>query len=154
MTVHLFEAPSSPGFANFALKQAATDGKALFEPDIANFIREDLYVVNGLKSVATVEKSVSGHERNKELCRSSGGRLHRFFSKELLKSMSAEDISKGSTYIDINYDKLSVKRTLGIQWCIKSDSFQFKITLNDRSFTRIGVLTPLSSSINCIIHSS
>lgn len=85
MTVHLFEAPSSPGFANFALKQAATDGKALFEPDIANFIRADLYVVNGLKSVATVEKSVSGHERNKELCRSSGGRLHRFFLKGTLE---------------------------------------------------------------------
>lgn len=46
MSVHLFGAVSSPGCANFDLKQAPTDVDALFEPDIANLIREALYVNN------------------------------------------------------------------------------------------------------------
>lgn len=64
--------------------------KLFLKPDVANLIREALYVNNGLKSVATVEKAVIIHERTKELCRSSGLRLHRFLSKEVLNSRSTE----------------------------------------------------------------
>lgn len=46
MSVYLFGAVSSSGCANFDLKQAPTDVDALFEPDIANLIREALYVNN------------------------------------------------------------------------------------------------------------
>lgn len=47
--------------------------------------------------------------------------------------------------VDLLHDKLPVEKTLGIQWCIESDSFQFKIVLNDRPLTRRGVLSTLSS---------
>lgn len=47
--------------------------------------------------------------------------------------------------VDLLHDKLPVEKTFGIQWCIESDSFQFKIVLNDRPLTRRGVLSTLSS---------
>ena len=143
MTVHLFGAISSPACANFALKQAAADREATF----ANFIRNDFYIDDGLKSAATVEEAVSAIERSMELCRNSGLRLHKFISnsKDVLKCISLENRTKGLTGNDIQEDKYPVERTLGIQWCIKSDSFQFRITLNDRPFTRRGVLSTLSS---------
>lgn len=72
MTVHLFGAVSSPGCANFGLRQAATDGELQFGSDVANFIKRDFYVDDGLKSVATAEEAISLIERSKELCCGSG----------------------------------------------------------------------------------
>lgn len=42
-------------------------------------------------------------------------------------------------------DLLLVERVLGVEWCIKSDSFKFKIVLKDRPFTRRGILSTVSS---------
>ena len=41
MKVHLFGASSSPGCANFRLRQAADDGEEEFGTDAAAFIRKD-----------------------------------------------------------------------------------------------------------------
>jgi len=48
MTVHLFQAPSSPGCLNFGFKKIATDNECEFGSDTANFIRKDFYVEDGL----------------------------------------------------------------------------------------------------------
>ncbi|XP_062610192.1 uncharacterized protein LOC134271972 [Saccostrea cucullata] len=147
MTVHLFGAVSSPGCANFGLRQAATDGELQFGSDVGNFIKRDFYVDDGLKSVATPEEAISIIERSKELCSRSGLKLHKFLSnsKEVLESIPVEERAKGLADIDIHHDKLPMERTLGIQWCIQTDAFQFKITLRDRPLTRRGVLSTLSS---------
>ena len=39
----------------------------------------------------------------------------------------------------------SIERALGIQWCIKSDVFRYKIVLKDRPATRRGILSTVSS---------
>ncbi|XP_062618078.1 uncharacterized protein LOC134279668 [Saccostrea cucullata] len=108
------------------------------------------YVDDGLKSVATPEEAISIIERSKELCSRSGLRLHKFLSnsKEVLESIPAEERAKGLADIDIHHDKLPMERTLGIQWCIQTDAFQFKITLKDRPLTRRGVLSTLSSAFD------
>jgi len=56
MTVHLFEAASSPGYSNFGLKKTATDNE--FGSEV-NFIRKDFCVDDGLMSAATVSKATS-----------------------------------------------------------------------------------------------
>ena len=48
MTVHLFGATSSPSCANFALKQTANDFEREYGEEVANFIRNDFYVDDGL----------------------------------------------------------------------------------------------------------
>ena len=38
-----------------------------------------------------------------------------------------------------------MERALGVQWCVETDSFQFRITLKDKPLTRRGVLSTVSS---------
>ncbi|KAK3730889.1 hypothetical protein QZH41_002984 [Actinostola sp. cb2023] len=40
---------------------------------------------------------------------------------------------------------MPIERALGVQWCVESDTFQFRITLKDRPFTRRGILATVSS---------
>ena len=52
MTVHLFGAGSSPGCANYGLKQIADDHEEEFGAEAASFVRDDLYVDDGLIKVS------------------------------------------------------------------------------------------------------
>ena len=57
--MHLFGATSSPGCANFGFKRIATDNEAEFGPDVADFIRHNFYVDDGLKSVPSTSYAIS-----------------------------------------------------------------------------------------------
>ncbi len=88
MTVHLFGSGSSPGCANYGLKQIANDFNEEYVSDTADFIRDDFYVDDGLKSVDTMTDAVSLIQRTKDLCTKGGLRLHKFVSnsKEVIVS--------------------------------------------------------------------
>ena len=45
----------------------------------------------------------------------------------------------------MNNGILPVERTLGMQWCMQSDTFNFKVTLNGKPLTRRGILSMVSS---------
>ena len=87
MTVHLFGATSSPGFANFALKSTANDYENEFGPVAANFLRNDFYVDDGLKSVPSVSEAVELVANVKQMYIKGGFRLHKFVSnkKEVIR---------------------------------------------------------------------
>ena len=38
-----------------------------------------------------------------------------------------------------------MEKELGVQWCIRSDTIEFRLTLKDRPCTRIGILSTISS---------
>lgn len=59
MCVHLFGVTSSPGCANFGMKQMASDNETEFGTDVANFVRHNFYVDDGLKSVSTISDAVT-----------------------------------------------------------------------------------------------
>ena len=80
MTVHLFGATSSPGCANFALKATANDFEMEFGTTAADFLRNDFYVDDGLKSVSSVEEAVKLIVNVKQMCNKGGFRLHKFVS--------------------------------------------------------------------------
>ena len=56
-----------------------------------------------------------------------------------------KDRAEGIKNIDLNHEALPLEHALGVQWCIESDSFQFRITLKDRPFTRRRILSTVSS---------
>ena len=147
MTVHLFGAASSPGCANFGLKQVANDHEAQFGAEAANFIRGDFYVDDGLKSVPTVYEAIHLIEQSKKICAEGGLRLHKFMSnsKEVLEAIPPEDRAKGLSNLNLALDSLPIERALGVQWCVESDAFNFRITLKDQPLTRRGVLSTVSS---------
>ena len=80
MTVHLFGATSSPGCANFGLKRIASDNEAEYGKEVANFVRHDFYVDDGLKFVATVDSALKLIDKSKAMCSKAGVRLHKFVS--------------------------------------------------------------------------
>ena len=147
MTVHLFGATSSPECVNYALKASADDNETELGSASANFIRREFYVDDGLKSVASVEEAVTLIKDTKEMCRRGGFNLHKFVSnnKDVIESIPIEDRAEGIKTIDLDHEALPLERALGVQWCVESDSFQFRITLKDRPFTRRGVLSTVSS---------
>ena len=59
MTVHLFGATSSPGCANFALKKVASDFGHPCGEEAANFLKNDFYVDDGLKSISASEAAIA-----------------------------------------------------------------------------------------------
>jgi len=77
MKVHLFGATSSPGCANVGLKKAADDGEKEYGADAANFIRENFYVDDGLKSTATASEAINLIESSKAINAKAGLHLHK-----------------------------------------------------------------------------
>ena len=147
MTVHLFGATSSPGCSNFALKSTANDNEREIGSTAANFLREDFYVDDSLKSVPSVHEAVQLIKDAKEMCKRGGFRLQKFTSnsKEVISSVPLEDRAEEIKNIDLDQDVLPIERALGIQWCIKNDCFNFHITLKDKPCTRREMLSTASS---------
>ena len=146
MTVHLFGAASSPSCANFGLRQIAKDYKNKHGLEAARFIQDDFYVDDGLKSVPTELAAIKLSEDSKDLCAEGGLRLHKFMSnsRKVLESIPIEDRATGVKEIQLDHD-LPIERTLGVQWSIESDAFQFHLTLKDQPLTRRGVLSTVCS---------
>ena len=147
MTVHLFGATSSPGCANFALKRTASDYEGQYGTEAANFVVNNFYVDDGLKSVSTPEAAISLIKKTKSLCRKGSFNLHKFTSnhKAVIGTIPHEDRSKDLQTLDITKDILPVERALGVQWCIESDILQFRVELKDQLLTRRGILSTISS---------
>ena len=147
MKVHLFGAASSPGCANFAFKRVANDGEKEFGSEAADFMRKDFYVDDGLKSVKCVDTAINLIKNCQAMCAKAGLRLHKFSSnkKEVIQAVPPEDRAKGLQELYLTRDPLPIERTLGIMWCAETDSFQFRIVIQDRPLTRRGILSTVSS---------
>ena len=117
MTVHLFGATSSPGCSNFALKSTANDNEKEIGSVAADFVRDDFYVGDGLKSVPSASEAVKLIKDVKEMCRRGGFNLHKFVSnsKEVIHSIPTEDRADDIRNLDLGQDFLPVERALGVQ---------------------------------------
>ena len=146
MKVHLFGAASSPGCANYGFKKAADDGEKEFGKDAADFMRRDFYVDDGLKSVKDVDTAIELIQKTQGMCARAGLKLHKFSSnKEVIHAVAPDDRAKGLQDLDLTRDPLPIERTLGIMWCAETDSFQFRIVIQDRPLTRRGILSTVCS---------
>jgi len=146
MKVHLFGAVSSPGCANYGLKRVARDNP-LFGPEAANFVAQNFYVDDGLTSVNGTADAVSLINNARSMCAEGGLRLHKFASNDraVMDSVPSSERAANLKTLDLSIENLPVERALGIQWCIESDDFQFRLTLKDQPLTRRGILSTVSS---------
>ena len=105
------------------------------------------YVDDGLKSLPSDSEAIDMICKTKEMCSKGGLHLHKFISnsKFVIEQITPEDRAKGIKDLDLLQDKLPVERALGIQWCVESDTFQFRLVLNDRPLTRRGILSTINS---------
>lgn len=149
MTVHLFGAVSAPSCASFALRTVeAEDNQTEFLDKVCETIKENFYVDDCLKSVASTSDAVDLVKDLSALCQRGGFILTKWVSnnRTLLQSISEEQRAKDFKDLNLDRDKLPVERALGLQWCVENDTFNFKMDVAQKSCTRRGMLS-ISSSI-------
>lgn len=61
-------------------------------------------------------------------------------SRNVLQAIPEEKRAKEIKNIDARKNELPVQRALGVQWCVESDSFRFRVNINSRPPTRRGIL--------------
>ncbi|XP_028408667.1 uncharacterized protein LOC114531224 [Dendronephthya gigantea] len=147
MTVHLFGAASSPGCANYALKRTADDNEDQLGTKAADTLRRNFYVDDSLKSTPTVDETVGLVKDVQEMCCKGGFNLTKFISNsvEVNQSIPLKDRAKNIKELELGQDRLPIERTLGVLWCVESDSLKFRIELKDVPCTRRGILSTISS---------
>lgn len=147
MAVHLFGATSSPACANYALRATADAYEEVYGTEAANFVRRNFYVDDGLQSAASPEDAVKLIQTSRDLCQAGGFKLHKFVcnNKDVLEQIPHDVKAKDIQGIDIRLDPLPVERTLGIEWCLESDTFLYRVMQVHKPFTRRGILSCLSS---------
>ena len=147
MNVHIFGAASSPGCANFGLKQIASDNEAKYGSDVVQFIHRNFYVDDGLKAVPTPELAIDLIKRAQAVCSEGKVHLHKFVSNstEVVKSLPTSELSSGMQDLNLLKTENPIERALGVQWCVDLDQFSFKIALKDQPMTRRGILSTINS---------
>lgn len=147
MKVHLFGAASSPGCANFGLKHIAAEGQGRFSEDTIKFIQTNFYVDDGLESVTTESQAIQLVKEARELCSTGKLRLHKFISNNagVLATLPKEECAAAATGLDMALGELHMERALGVQWCVESDQFQFRVVVKENPLTRRGVLSTVAS---------
>lgn len=147
MVAHLFGATSSPSCACFALRKCAEDNQKCFSPMAVDTVLHHFYVDDCLVSVGSEEEAVSLCRELRTLCAKGGFKLTKWISnrRNVLATIPQEELAKEVKDLNLSSDALPVERALGVQWCVQSDSFKFKIALKTHPLTRRGILSVTSS---------
>ena len=147
MKVHLFGASSSPACANFGLKQAANDNESACGQRAASFIRNEFYVDDGLTSTESIDEAKDVIHASQEICKNAGLKLHKFASNksEVLENIDSDHVAKDLQKRNFQLLNPPIEKVLGVGWCLDSDTFRFKVQLENKPITRRGILSTVSS---------
>lgn len=146
MKIHLFGAASSPGCANFGLKHLAAQGQGQFKENAIHFIHRNFYVDDGLPSVSTESETIELVRDSRELCATGKLRLHKLVSnsERVMTTIPKEEcttVKDQDMYLSVPH----IERVLGIEWCITSDTFKFRVQVKANPLSRRGVLSTVAS---------
>ncbi|KAK3108403.1 hypothetical protein FSP39_007296 [Pinctada imbricata] len=141
MCVHIFGNSSSPAIATFGLRKSVEDA----DSDVKDFVSRNFYVDDGLISVPSINEGVSLITRTQDKLQESGLRLHKVASnnRDVLLAIKPIDRAKELEIMDLRLDALPTQRTLGMFWDLNLDVFTFKVDLQEKPFTRRGILSTL-----------
>lgn len=83
----------------------------------------------------------------KKMCTKGVFNLTKFVSdsRRVIMSVSPENRAKEIKGLDLGQDRIPIERALGVQWCIESDTFKFRIELKDRPCTRGRIPSTINS---------
>ena len=135
-------------FANLGPRKTAESGQDRFGQEAANFLQNDFYVDDGLKSFTTPENGIDIIRSTQAMHAAVKLRLHKFASnsKDVLEAMPVEDCSKDLKDLDLRHDVLPDQRSPGTYWCIEYDTIRFRIERKDKPLTRREILPTVCSA--------
>ena len=131
MCTHVFGATSSGGCANYALKQAAKDGKAKFGHEAADTLDKNFYVDDLLKSVKDTCTAIQLVSNVSGMCSDGGFNLTKIVSNdaEVVNSLPME--KRAPALQESVLSRTHIERPLGVHWHVVSDTFNFSMTFKD-----------------------
>lgn len=146
LTVHLFGATSSPSCANYALRKTASDNEQRFSKNAIDTLKNNFYVDDMLKSVATSTDAIKLQQEVTTLCKRGGFKLKKFVSNcpEVLNSLDEEAKSKIMINVDIRKDEV-INRALGVVWDVANDQFGFSVPTTSNIYTRRNLLSKINA---------
>nr|XP_055049230.1 uncharacterized protein LOC129434322 isoform X1 [Misgurnus anguillicaudatus] len=147
MTAHLFGGVWSPSAANFALQRVAEDNHEKFTADTVETVKQNFYVDDCLKSVPTEDAAIKLASQLREMLACGGFKLTKWLSnsKEVMKSIPAEEWAKSLHEVNLDQEDLPFERTLGVLWDVEKDCFTFDVKAVDKPATKRGILSTTSS---------
>ena len=147
MNVHVFGNKPSPSVAIGLLSKAADEGMQHYGKDVANFVKRNFYVDDGLVSTTSPEEAIKLLKATKLMLSDSHINLHKVSSNSqaVMDAFNPEDKAKGLCDIDLAKDEPPFQRSLGICWNLKDDTFQVKVPSRKKECTRRGLLSIVNS---------
>lgn len=147
MKVHVFGNSPSPAVAIYNLRRAAQEGEEEHGTDAKQFVMRNFYVDDGLASFSSNEEAIDILKRTREMLAESNVRLHKIASNssKVMEAFPSEDRAKDLKDLDLGTDSLPLQRSLGLSWDLKTDSFTFRVSREEKPFTRRGVLSTVNS---------
>ena len=151
MKVHVFGNSPSPAVATIGLRKSVC-GHAQDEDkdcdEVCNFVKHNFYVDDGLISMTNEEHAVSIiKETQKRMLTNGKLKLCKVTSNssKVLSNFSSEELAP--EMVDINFDQndANVQRSLGLLWQVQSDTFTYRLSLEEKPYTKRGVLSTINS---------
>ena len=144
MKVFLFGETYSPACANYALKSIAKYFRTEGNYEASECVSTNCYVDDLLHSTSTEEEAIKTIFDSRTIGAKGHLRLHKFTSnsKSVMKSITNTGRQEAKSQ-ELYFDYENLERALGLQWCI--DSFQYKLTLREKSLTRGSILSTFAT---------
>ena len=81
------------------------------------------------------------------MAKAGGFRLTKFHSnsRQFLATIPDDEKSKCLKELDLSINTIPEERALGMNWCPEKDKFKFKVKLREKTMTRRGILSIISS---------
>ena len=167
MLVTIFGAASSPCTANYVLRKTALEnyGDTSFSTETIETVEKNFYMDDFLKSICDEATAVRMFHEMTSLLARGGFRLTKWISssREVLSQIPLQE--KASPSVDLNFDELPVKLTLGLKWNTETDCFRFYVCSRQTPestkrgvlsriltvFDLLGVLASYMLSAKCLI---
>ncbi|XP_044136507.1 uncharacterized protein LOC122928083 [Bufo gargarizans] len=146
MKVHVFGNSPSPAVAIYNLKRAAQQGERHGQ-EAKQFVMKNFYVDDGLASFSSNEEAINVLKSTKEMLAESNIRLNKVASNSyrVMEAFPMEDRAKDLKDLDLGTESPPLQRSLGLSWDLKTDSFTFRVSREEKPFTKRGVLSTVNS---------
>ncbi|KAK3082658.1 hypothetical protein FSP39_001646 [Pinctada imbricata] len=148
MKVHVFGNSPSPAVATYGLRKTAREAESTYGSDTRAFVERNFYVDDALSSHNSPQEAIDLLQRTKDALWKFGRlRLHKIVSnsEDVLSAFDSNDLAKDVRDVDLETQELPNQRSLGMRWSLEGDYFTFKVSLEDKPFTRRGVLSSINS---------
>ena len=104
---------------NFALKKRPSDeSERVYGSEPADFVRQDFYVDDGIKSIAPAAQASALIKSRTILLVKGGFNLHNLIcnSKRVIGGIPREQRASGIKRLDLGKEILPIERAFGMQW--------------------------------------